>query len=461
MVVTGAIPSRLFAHSATVVVEMTKEGFQPREITVDTQMMINFVNTDTVDHWPASNAHPTHDIYPEFDPTHPVKPGDFWIFRPQRVGTFKYHDHLHPHQRGTLTVIAEQNPSQPSSPPSWRQGISGFFASLGDSFRTVYRFWWPQTEVQTAVPVTYDPMALRLLREENQYDYLTRLKESHGLEASWRIVKEAYQNQLDAASMNRAHDLAHFVGTLVYKSQGIEGLSLCDPTFAFGCYHGFTEAAFANGLEPLQRIAQSCSSLGAIGSGHWASCIHGIGHGIATFYDAVELQQSLAACDSLAEGATYCHDGVFMEFSFSAPPSFYQAQNPLYPCSELKPSYQPACGRNQPTVMWHRLSMSLPDIIAACQAASSLPIHQPCIEAIGFSIAAESQGNHQVILSQCGLIDIIADQSLCVTAAVDELVFQNYPNWQQSAPAACDSLKPPFRPPCYERLQRTQENYQR
>lgn len=101
-----SIPSKALSQVEAVVVEMTEEGFEPREVTVDQDTIINFVNQDAKDRWPASNVHPVHDIYSEFDPKKPVQPGESWTFKPNRVGTWRYHDHLSPRIGGTINIVA-------------------------------------------------------------------------------------------------------------------------------------------------------------------------------------------------------------------------------------------------------------------------------------------------------------------------------------------------------------------
>ena len=54
--------------------------------------------------WPASNIHPTHMIYPEFDAKRPVASGKDWSFTFTKKGTWRYHDHLNPEATGTVVV---------------------------------------------------------------------------------------------------------------------------------------------------------------------------------------------------------------------------------------------------------------------------------------------------------------------------------------------------------------------
>lgn len=90
--------------SGDFVVKITDNGYDPNEITIPLNGRITFINEGKESHWPASNIHPTHGIYPEFDPKQPIKPGGLWEFRFNKVGSWKYHDHLTPFIRGTIVV---------------------------------------------------------------------------------------------------------------------------------------------------------------------------------------------------------------------------------------------------------------------------------------------------------------------------------------------------------------------
>jgi len=87
-----------------VVISMNQDDYAPSEITVSKGSTVVFVNKSTDWRWPASNLHPTHDIYPEFDPKEPVAPGASWSFRFEKSGAWRMHDHLAPYITGTITV---------------------------------------------------------------------------------------------------------------------------------------------------------------------------------------------------------------------------------------------------------------------------------------------------------------------------------------------------------------------
>ena len=76
-------PKGVLAHSEVTVIEMVPSGFTPPGITIDQNSTVIFVNKDKESRWPASNTHPTHELYPEFDPRKPVLPGESFAFKPK------------------------------------------------------------------------------------------------------------------------------------------------------------------------------------------------------------------------------------------------------------------------------------------------------------------------------------------------------------------------------------------
>src|SRR5689334_8151471 len=63
-----------------VIIKMTEDGFKPDHIHIKKGTKVRFVNKDKVFHWPASDFHPTHGLYPEFDPRVPIAMGKEWDF---------------------------------------------------------------------------------------------------------------------------------------------------------------------------------------------------------------------------------------------------------------------------------------------------------------------------------------------------------------------------------------------
>src|SRR3989338_1065469 len=98
-------PISLLAHDT--VIRMTANGFEPKEVTVTQGQSVSFVNETKDFRWPASNLHPTHGIYPEFDTKQGIRPGESWSFTFDKAGTWRMHDHLLRQYNETVTVKGE------------------------------------------------------------------------------------------------------------------------------------------------------------------------------------------------------------------------------------------------------------------------------------------------------------------------------------------------------------------
>lgn len=100
---TTPTPTTEISEDAKIIT-LTSDGFSPSELTVTQGDTVTFVSTAGELFWPASNLHPSHTIYPEFDPQMPVSPTESWSFTFTKVGEWKFHDHLAPYFTGVITV---------------------------------------------------------------------------------------------------------------------------------------------------------------------------------------------------------------------------------------------------------------------------------------------------------------------------------------------------------------------
>lgn len=98
-------PQVLAATTSDVTIEISADGYKPKEVKIKKGTKVIFKNLGQDLHWPASNIHPTHTIYPEFDPQKPIKKGESWEFVFEKNGVWRYHDHLIPTLTGSVTVL--------------------------------------------------------------------------------------------------------------------------------------------------------------------------------------------------------------------------------------------------------------------------------------------------------------------------------------------------------------------
>lgn len=83
-------------------------GFEPKEITVKPGTKVSFINNTQIPMYVASDPHPHHDDYPEFDAgvvlqRHP-QPGEDFSFTFDKSGTWAFHNHAMPEHTGTVKV---------------------------------------------------------------------------------------------------------------------------------------------------------------------------------------------------------------------------------------------------------------------------------------------------------------------------------------------------------------------
>jgi plastocyanin len=100
------------ALPATVTVTYTDSGFSPATVTIPKGGTVIFKNMSSNGVWVASDPHPLHNGYPTtggcvgstFDSCSKILSGNSWPFTFTFVGSWGYHNHLNPGQRGTVVV---------------------------------------------------------------------------------------------------------------------------------------------------------------------------------------------------------------------------------------------------------------------------------------------------------------------------------------------------------------------
>lgn len=78
--------------------------FSPGTITIKRGDIVTFKNDSTHDMWPASDSHPSHSIYPEFDAKTSLGKNASYSVYFGTPGTWNYHDHNRPKCAGTVIV---------------------------------------------------------------------------------------------------------------------------------------------------------------------------------------------------------------------------------------------------------------------------------------------------------------------------------------------------------------------
>ncbi|MEJ0021024.1 MAG: hypothetical protein WDN47_00390 [Candidatus Doudnabacteria bacterium] len=275
-------------------VTLTKDGFQPGKIEIKQGDTVTFVSDLDKPFWPASDLHPTHLLYPEFDPKQPIEPGKTWTFKFDKAGIWTYHNHLDPDILGTIIVHSAGNSKTAKIDPSSCDGLSDDVEKL--------KCWSTS---------------------------LNNVLEYQGIEAAFGTLDSWLKSEPDFEPY--CHTLVHEVGAKAYdlfsehKSFGLtDQTSLC----GYGFYHGFTETLAAEG-GGIAQARQFCSfvydELGSKLPGILDQCYHGFGHGSVDIHnegiwgdEIAMIQPALKMCRAVAtdsEKLFRCGTGMFDSIS--------------------------------------------------------------------------------------------------------------------------------------------------
>lgn len=111
---SGALQGEVTPPSLPTVytINITSSGFAPKSLTIKSGDIVTFTNKDNAPHWPASDMHPTHNVYPEkggcigskFDACKGLSNGELYSFTFTYSGHWCYHDHLNPVLTGCIDM---------------------------------------------------------------------------------------------------------------------------------------------------------------------------------------------------------------------------------------------------------------------------------------------------------------------------------------------------------------------
>lgn len=295
----------------THTVVLTENGFVPQEITIAEGDMVAFTATRQKPFWPASDLHPTHDIYAEFDPKEPIGPDKSWSLRFEREGEWKYHDHLAPVWRGTIVVRGQDRKT------------TNF--NCTDQFSDRVKCW--------------EKLVDNALKEK-------------GLDSAFALIENLYNSEPQFPKV--CHDMVHKAGAMAYNlfREGkhfalTPKTSVCE----YGFFHGFTETLAAQGGSAKEAGSFCLTVSEKLGSQLpdvvW-QCYHGLGHGSVNVHDKAiwgneraMIAPALKLCNAVADAPQKlfrCGTGVFDSISIGYFSHTYglemKRENPFWLCRE-------------------------------------------------------------------------------------------------------------------------------
>ena len=443
------------AHSNEdgVIIHMYNDRYEPQDATIQQGEKVVFENAGEGDHWPASNIHPTHRLYPGsdidkcgtkeedalFDACKGIKPGETYELVFEKAGDWRYHDHLFPNLKGTITVEKVEGSAleEPQVERSHlfarivthiRALLARIFPSLApiDTSREFYEY---ETNADKDIP-------------ENSQEIFTDKQALYSYVKKYGPGKATLHLHELSDTFGSCHNNAHDVGRYAYSITGGEAFQKCSAECHSGCYHGATEAYFRDkGVENLiSDLKLLCGD--ALNPFFNHQCIHGIGHGLMAYED-YDIHQALKDCDLLPEGQESCYSGVFMENIVGgltpAEGHFteYLNDDPHFPCNVVEEKYIGACYFYQSSHMIQLFNGDFAKLAKACGDVEQ-QYQRLCFESMGRDVGGVNRNYPEGSIEDCQSITDDTNRISCLTGAVQDSFWD--PSGQDTALRFCKLL---------------------
>ena len=253
---------------------------------------------------------------------------------------------------------------------------------------------------------------------EQRYYWKEKIRQM-GSQRAYDLFKlENQQNEQDVQ-----HTYAHIFGELLYNAEKIEGIGICDATFAFGCYHSFFGQALSrNGDKIVKDLDIECiKKFGPLGTG----CQHGIGHGLMENMGPGKLDEALEICSTI-QTLTYlgCTSGVFMEYNFPTliddasaivQTRKFDVNNPFHPCESIKSKYQQSCYFELGKWWQEVLDSDFAKMGMLCQTIRTDSKRESCFLGVGYALGHETNYDSSKSKIICQDMPSSEAQMLCLS----------------------------------------------
>lgn len=288
----------------------TNSGYTTDYIEVSIGTPIFFWNRSNLPMWTASDPHPIHTDFSEFDSRRAYMSGSVYIYRFKTTGTYTYHNHDKSNHRGIIRVIDLNKP------------------------------FVPIDKTKESLKKTRDKF-LAMLDPHNDTSISHMIKT---LESDTKLSRNCHDMSHDLG--HRAYELFGFSRAMTWSNGNIENTSV-DDVCAWWYMHGILEELFLHHPELQENPESVCSG---IPSKHQWSCYHGVWHGVM-FSNKRDVERSLAACRTMSNTTFVyrCFEWVWMEMFWwdtghaGADSLGWKLDDPFARCKIAKIDEKPTC----------------------------------------------------------------------------------------------------------------------
>lgn len=265
---------------------------------------------------------------------------------------------------------------------------------------------------------------IRNKNKSMQRKQIADLIKQMGADKTYSLLKASYVDD-----QNEGHNILHIFGEELFKAKKEVGITTCDFTFAYGCYHGFsTEALIEKGDSIMSKLEIECENRA---SNQPLACSHGLGHGALEYYGRENIDKALEACGKLAwKGKLYgCQDGVFMEYNF---PNMIDGENsfrariidessPYGPCDAVGDRFKNACYYSLSQWWSFENRTNYERIGELCNNIDNYLWRRSCYLGVGNDASADADHNPSKAVNQCDLMPTLEGRTVCRAAVYTDV----------------------------------------
>ena len=263
-------------------------------------------------------------------------------------------------------------------------------------------------------------------------------------------------------SVYPCHETAHHLGMWLYGYTGSlnESLSYAKQECGGSIFHGVLQGYFmtehfhnvdASQIDITKLCAQDPQNPYSIT--RW-QCLHGIGHGLAEFYD-YNITKAVNRCDEFKPGweQTSCAKGLFMQnvvhYAETGSGDFNK-NDIFYPCDSVSVKYAPACYHYNVSYMWVQNNFDINATFDECDKITPSSLVSSCYHGFGRQLESIAATSVTKAIDSCTLGKESQYHVDCLKGMVMTIV--NRDANLDNGFKFCSILKDDFKAGCYESM---------
>ena len=324
LISTGVLLQFSYAHSnKEEFVTISDSGFSKKDITIQKGTTVTWQIDGEKLHWPASDNHPTHALYPDgggcigskLDACNGLKKGETFSFKFEKLGTWTMHDHLsHGNTMAVnvvtnkffLSIVKSISFGQKNS-ETCKKYIGGSKEQEECFTKEILR----EVHDYNATPAKIATLIMDKCNGQNACyaPLFIPITMKKGFEFAFKVTFEL--RKIDRIIANSCHSVARQIGWATYRmdpKNWQENLRHMDIRCSWGAVHGVVEeyAASTGNKFDKNMIKVLCNGN--------APCNHGVGH-LLLVQEEGNISKALDICTVLKvwDYRHMCMTGVFME----------------------------------------------------------------------------------------------------------------------------------------------------